>query len=40
MTAAAIGRQIQRSVTKPIRLSVYSAKPALLNAETAWKTPW
>ena len=39
MTATAIGRQIHGSVTNPIRLSVYSAKPALLNAETAWKTP-
>ncbi len=31
MTAAAIGRQMNGSSTNPIRLSLYSAKPALLN---------
>ena len=39
ITAAAIGRQIHGSVTNPIRLSEYSANPALLNADTEWKTP-
>ena len=36
MIAAHIGRQIHGSVAKPIILSVYSAKPALLNDETEW----
>ncbi len=39
ITAAAIGRQIQGSPTKPIRLSEYKAKPALLKDEMEWKTP-
>ena len=39
MTATRSGGRSTASSTKPIRLSVYSAKPALLNAETAWKTP-
>ena len=37
MIAAHIGRQIHGSVAKPIRLSLYSAKPALLNDDTEWK---
>ena len=39
MIAAAIGRQMNGSEPKPMRLSLNSANPALLNAETAWKTP-
>ncbi len=38
MIAAHIGRQIQGSEAKPIRLSVYSAKPALLNDDTEWNS--
>lgn len=33
------GRMIIGSPTKPIRLSLCSANPALLKAETAWNTP-
>ena len=40
ITAAAMGRQMNGSVAKLIRLSLYSANPALLNDETAWNTPW
>jgi len=32
-------RQNQRSVAKPMRLLLKSAKPELLNADMAWKTP-
>ena len=32
-------RLMTGSVAKPMRLSLNSAKPALLNADTAWKTP-
>ncbi|KEP72220.1 hypothetical protein HR12_48330 [Microbacterium sp. SUBG005] len=39
MMAAQIGRQISGSVANDMRLSLKSAKPALLNDETAWKTP-
>ncbi len=39
ITAAAMVRQIHGSVTKRIRLSGHSAKPALLKAEIAWNTP-
>ena len=35
----ASGRQIHGSVAKQIMLSENSAKPALLNADTEWKTP-
>jgi hypothetical protein len=40
MTATVIGRQIHQSPTNPTRLSLNRAKPALLKAETAWKTPY
>ena len=40
ITPRVSGRQIHGSLTKPIRLSLKSAKPALLNACTAWKTPY
>ena len=39
ITDAAIGRQIHGSVANRTRLSGHRAKPALLNAETEWKTP-
>ena len=39
MIVKAIVSETQPSVTKLIRLSVQSAKPALLNAEIEWKTP-
>ncbi len=39
ITASAIVTQIQGSVTYRIRLSGHRAKPALLNADTAWKAP-
>ena len=38
-TAAMIGKRMNGSVAKPIRLSLYSANPALLYAEIAWNTP-
>lgn len=38
MIAMQIGMQIHGSDTNPIRLSVYSANPALLKDDTAWKT--
>ena len=34
-----IGITINGSTTNPIRLSEYVEKPALLNADTAWKSP-
>jgi hypothetical protein len=40
MTPTVIGTQIHQSPTKPIRLSLNSEKPALLNDDTAWKTPY
>ncbi len=39
-TAKAMGRQTHGSVSKRSRLSGHRAKPALLNADTAWKSPW
>ncbi len=39
MIAAQIGRQISGSVANEMRLSLKSAKPALLNDDTAWNTP-
>src|SRR5690606_12467085 len=39
ITAAVTGREIHGSVTKPERLSLNSANPALLNADTAWNAP-
>ena len=39
MIAAQIGNMIQASATNPMRLSLYSANPALLNAEIEWNTP-
>ena len=38
MIAAQIGRQMNGSEAKPIRLSLYSANPALLNDETEWNS--
>ena len=40
ITPMVSGRQIHGSPTKPMRLSLNSAKPALLNACTAWNTPY
>ena len=40
MTAAQIVRLIQGSATYCMRLSACNPKPALLNAEIAWNTPW
>ncbi len=39
MMASAIGMQIQGSPTKPMRLSLNRANPALLKADTEWKSP-
>ena len=39
MTPKQIASEIQPSVTKPTRLSLQSAKPALLNDVIEWKTP-
>ena len=39
ITAPATVSMIHASPTKPVKLSEYSPKPALLNAEIAWKTP-
>ena len=39
MIAAQSGRQMNGSCANPIRLSLYSAKPALLKADTAWNVP-
>ena len=39
MMATQMGNMIQASSTKPMRLLLYRAKPALLNAEIEWKTP-
>ena len=39
MIAAQIGRQMKGSATNVMRLSLKRAKPALLKADTAWKTP-
>jgi hypothetical protein len=38
-TAAQMGTMIQGSSARPTRLSLYSEKPALLKAETAWNVP-
>lgn len=40
MTPTVRGTQIHQSVTNPLRLSLKSAKPALLNADTPWNTPY
>jgi hypothetical protein len=40
MIVNATAKETQPSVTNPIRLSLQRVKPALLNAETAWKRPW
>ena len=39
ITAALMGRSTEALDAKPIRLSANSEKPALLKADTAWKTP-
>ncbi len=39
MIASAMVTQIHPSVANGVRLSVQSAKPALLNAVMEWKTP-
>ena len=39
MTAAQMVRLIHGSATYRMRLSAFSANPALLNAEIAWNTP-
>ena len=39
MIRSAMVTQIQPSVANGVRLSVQSAKPALLNAVIAWKIP-
>ena len=39
MMATLITMHSHQSSTKPTRLSLNRAKPALLNAVTAWKTP-
>ena len=39
MMASATVTQIHPSVANGVRLSVHSAKPALLNAVMEWKTP-
>jgi hypothetical protein len=40
MTPTVSETQIHQSPTKPTRLSLNSANPALLKADTAWKTPY
>ncbi len=39
MIARQMGTMIQGSSAKPMRLSLYSANPALLKDETAWNAP-
>ncbi len=40
ITASPMARHSHQSPTKATRLLLNSEKPALLNADTAWKTPW
>lgn len=40
MMATQMGTMTAGSPTKPIRLSLNNANPALLKAETAWKMPY